>query len=143
MTTATTETLAWRESRTEIETRRYAEAPGRDGQTEFHRVKHSADFTVKSLVPDMLAEFSRTVAFSPVYVRARWVDGVLMSVTLSGPRRLVSGDLSDNASSWRKREFRSYRGAIDRTELSETIAQGITAYEQAVAGVAANGGDPE
>ncbi|AKF14321.1 hypothetical protein SEA_VINCENZO_59 [Mycobacterium phage Vincenzo] len=133
--------LQWLDSTNTVETRRYAEPQGLKGYTDTHIVRHRADFAVQALVPDMLAEFSRSVSFKPALVRAKWTNGVLMSVTLSGPRRLVSGEVSDNANSYRKREFNSYSTGVNRDALPAAVAKGLTDYETTVAGVAADGGD--
>ena len=100
-------------------------------------VEHVARFAI---TPGAVAD-SRTAIFQPVFMVARWVDGQLLGVTLSGPLRLKGGGVSEKIS--RKREWRNWREPLDRTQLPEPVAAALLAYEQAVAGVAANGGDPE
>lgn len=101
-------------------------------------VEHVARFAI---TPGAVAEFSRTAIFQPVFMVARWDDGQLLGVTLSGPLRLKGGGVSEKIS--RKREWRNWREPLDRTQLPEPVAAALLAYEQAVAGVAANGGDHE
>ena len=103
-------------------------------------VEHVARFAI---TPGTVAEFSRTAIFQPVFMVARWDDGFLKSVTLSGPLRLKSGGVSDKIT--RKREWRRKYGShhLDKAKLPGAVAAALTAYEQTVAGVAANGGDHE
>jgi hypothetical protein len=106
-------------------------------------IDHVARFGIRpGALPDRAAEFSRTATFRPEFMTARWDDGHLQQVTLSGPQRLKAGGVSDKIS--RKREWREYGSRhLDKAQLPDQVAAALTAYEQAVAGVAANGGDQE
>ncbi|AOT27274.1 hypothetical protein KNT58_gp57 [Mycobacterium phage Fortunato] len=106
-------------------------------------VEHVARFGIRpESVPDSPAEFSRTAVFRPEFMQVRWDDGFLKSVTMSGPLRLKNGGVSEKVN--RKREWREYGSkTLDKAQLPAQVAAALTAYEQAVAGVAANGGDPE
>ncbi|AGU92018.1 replicative helicase [Mycobacterium phage Adawi] len=131
-----TDDIDWLSSVTTKQVRRY---PAKDDDT---TVEHIAHFGVKpGSVTDMLAEYSRTTSFQPEFLIARWNDGELRSVVLSGPQRLKSGGVSDKIT--RKREWREYRSPVDKADLPGPVAAALTAYERAVAGVAANGGDHE
>jgi hypothetical protein len=126
--TGTTD-IDWLSSTTTKQVRRY---PVKDDTT---TVEHIAHFGVlPGSVPDMLAEYSRTTSFQPEFLIARWNDGELRSVVLSG-------SASDKVT--RKRGWREYRSPVDKADLPGKVAEALTAYEQAVAGVAANGGDHE
>lgn len=133
--TGTTDT-DWLSSTTTTKVRR---VPTKDAET---TVEHVARFAITpGTVADSPAEFSRTAIFQPVFMVARWDDGFLKSVTLSGPLRLKSGGFSDKVT--RKREWREYRSPVNKSDLPGKVAAALTAYERAVAGVAANGGDHE
>ena len=132
-----TDDIDWLSSTTTTKVRREATT---DPEVD---VSHVARFGVRPYsVPDITAEYSRTASFRPEFLVAVWNDGVLQSVTLSGPLRLKSGGVSDKVH--RKREWREYgRKTLDKAQLPAQVAAALTAYEQAVAGVAANGGDHE
>lgn len=107
-------------------------------------VEHVARFAITpGAVADTAAEFGRTATFQPEFLVARWDDGHLQGVTLTGPLRLKNGGVSDKIT--RKREWRRKYGShhLDKAKLPGAVAAALTAYEQAVAGVAANGGDHE
>ncbi|QOC58616.1 hypothetical protein SEALOLALOVE_57 [Mycobacterium phage Lolalove] len=132
--TGTTD-IDWLSSTTTTKVRRERDSSHTD-------VEHIARFAITpGAVADSPAEFSRTAIFQPVFMVARWEDGQLLGVTLSGPLRLKGGGVSEKIS--RKREWRNWREPLDRTQLPEPVAAALLAYEQAVAGVAANGGDHE
>ena len=86
---------------------------------------------------DLRAEFSSTVHFKPDFVRAKWVDGELINVTVSGPRRLTSGGLSPSQN--RQISWDSYRTSLDKDQLPAVIAQGLADYEAQVAEAAVHG----
>lgn len=133
--TGTTD-IDWLSSTTTTRVRR---VPTKDADV---TVEHRAQFGVKpGSVPDAYAEYSRTASFRPEFLVARWDDGHLQGVTLSGPLRLKNGGVSDKIT--RKREWRNWREPLNRTQLPQPVAAALLAYEQAVAGVAANGGDHE
>lgn len=123
-----------------ITTTRVRRVPTKDAEV---TVEHRANFGVKpGSVPDTAAEYSRTATFQPEFLVARWDDGHLQGVTLTGPLRLKNGSASDKVT--RRREWREYGSHhLDKAKLPGAVAAALTAYEQAVAGVAANGGDPE
>lgn len=124
-----------------ITTTRVRRVPTKDADV---TVEHRAQFGVKpGSVPDTAAEFGRTATFQPEFLVARWDDGHLQGVTLTGPLRLKNGGVSDKIT--RKREWRRKYGShhLDKAKLPGAVAAALTAYEQAVAGVAANGGDHE
>ena len=127
--------IDWLSSTTTTKVRRERDSTRTD-------VEHVARFGITpGAVPDSPAEFSRTAVFQPVFMVARWENGQPLGVTLSGPLRLKNGGVSDKIS--RKREWRNWREPLVRTQLPQAVAAALLAYEQAVASVAANGGDPE
>lgn len=98
-------------------------------------VKHSAYFGVNpGSVRDVLAEYSKTVAFEPRFLSAEWSDGALSRVSLSGPQRLKAGGTSDKQT--RRREWRNWgasrSNAVDKGDLPGVVAEALTAYETAV-----------
>ncbi|ACF05060.1 hypothetical protein Nigel_57 [Mycobacterium phage Nigel] len=134
--TGTTD-IDWLSSTTTTKVRR---TPTQEPQTD---VEHVARFGVlPGSVLDIAAEYSATASFRPEFLIATWDDGRLRSVTLSGPQRLKAGGVSDKKT--RKREWHVWgERTLDKDQLPGAVAAALTAYERAVAGVAANGGDHE
>ncbi|AXN53335.1 hypothetical protein PBI_THONKO_63 [Mycobacterium phage Thonko] len=90
-------------------------------------VEHTARFAVNpDALVDMLADYSKTVAFSPRFLTADWRNGKLFRTRLTGPQRLKSGEVSDVQS--RHRTF-----GADREEMPEALAAALTTYERKIA----------
>lgn len=135
--TDTASPLRWVDSTTTVQTRRWA-APPRHVVNPATTATHRADFAIAAdNMLDLRAEFSSTVHFKPDFVRAKWVDGELINVTVSGPRRLTSGGLSPSQN--RQISWDSYRTSLDKDQLPAVIAQGLADYEAQVAEAAVHG----
>ncbi|QFP94677.1 hypothetical protein I5G59_gp57 [Mycobacterium phage LilMcDreamy] len=100
-------------------------------------IKHTAYFGITpETVEDVLADYSATISFRPEWLQAKWVDGALDEVYLSGNQRLKSGGVSDKQRrhhTWRTWGFRGNSEGIDRSQLPRPVADALRAYELAVA----------
>lgn len=102
-----------------------------DGDTSVS-VIHTARFTVKpGTVPDQKRKYGVHV-FRPSWMEAKYRDGYLDEVSVTGPRVIKAG-LSKKESGhfdWRRKH---HCDEVDRNQLPDPIARALADYELAVA----------